>query len=68
MSKAQPPPVKAVVIATDPTGAEVAFITSGWKAANDLRNTIGCYPNNSRGWSYVSTHRLISQREVWLRS
>ena len=63
-SKPKPPEVKVIVLASDPTGAEAAFVTSGWQAAHNLRHLIDSYPNSSHGWSYMSMHRLVSQREV----
>jgi hypothetical protein len=61
---AKPGNVKVAVIATDPTGAEVAFETSGWNAAHNLRRTIESYPSRSFGWQYERMVRVISQREV----
>ena len=56
--------VKVVVIATDPTGSQVAFETSGWNAAHLLRQVIEGWPNRAYGWKFERAMRLISQREV----
>lgn len=58
------PEVKAIVIATDPTGTMVGFETAGWQAAHRLQQVIDNYPNRSYGWKYIRTIRLVSQREV----
>lgn len=55
---------KVIVLARDPSGAEVAFPVASWRAAEKLENRIRYGWRLYDKWSYLRMYRAVKQMEL----